>query len=267
MTRAESFGKLSIYSLTAVLLAGSQGASADTRVQIPVIQENTRVFNALMIQHGCDDPATSTTSTPVFGQSVMFPDGVDSVITTKAVGSDPAAAGAPYSGSLRDFVQPSLLPVTKIQSNDVFDIEGVKTDSLGNVIGFWGGGGKMPGVNYVGLNPFVTGAVLIQPSSCAASVTYVLGIADVCKMSSIAGFSKESVNLWTPAVGSNYDGTADTNDGYDSPATLKITRNLATNPLPASCGGGIDVTVTPSAAQLNRDMPVRINGTQVWPLP
>lgn len=264
MARPTTLKKLALCSLATV---ASQGIFADTVLQLPVIPENTRVFNALVIQHGCDDPATGTKRTPVFGQSVMFPNLVDSVITTQAVGSDPLAPGNPYNGSMSDFVKVSRVPVTKIQSNDVFTVEDEKLDSLGNVIGFWGGDGKLPGVNYIGLNPFVIGAVPIQPTSCAVSVTFVLGIADVCKLTNISGFNKETVNLWTPAVGSNFDGTPTTNDGYDSPATLKVTRNLTTNSLPASCGAGVDVTVTPSAAQLNHDMPVQFQGKQAWPLP
>ena len=264
MTGLTNLKKLTLCSLTATLLAVSHGAVADTRLQIPVITEGTRVFNAVMIVHGCDDPNTGTTSTPVFGQSVMFPNGTDSTITTKAVGSDPLAQGQAYGGNLRDFAL--ISGIKKIQSNDLFPLEDVKVDGLGNVIGFWGGNGKLPGLNYVGLNPFVIDPVIIQPNSCAMSVTFVLGIADVCKMTNANGFSKETVNLWTPAVGSNFDGKPDTNDGYDSPATLTVNRNLTTNPLPGSCGAGVDVTVTPSAAQLNRDMPVYIDQKQVWPL-
>ena len=57
---------------------------------------------------------------------------------------------------------------------------------------------------------------------------------------------------------SNYDGAE------SEPATLKVNRTSA---LPAECGEGVDVVVTPSAAQLNRDMPVVIGGVQVWPKP
>ena len=265
MTSLIGFKKLTLCLIATAILAASPVALADTRLQIPVIPENTQSFNSLVIQHGCDDPATGTQSTPVFGQSVAFPNGVDSAITTQAVGSDPNLPGNAYNGSIRDFALTS--GIKKIQSNDVFSLEDVKVDTLGNVIGFWGGNGKLPGANYIGLNPFLFGAVIIQSTSCAASVTFVLGIVDVCKITSIKGFTKETANLWTPAVNSNFDGTANTNDGYDSPATLKVTRDLKANPLPTSCGAGLDVTVTPSAAQLNHDLPVQINGTQVWPLP
>jgi len=257
--------KLVLCPLAAI--AGNPAAMAHTSLQTPAIAEGTRVFNAVVIEHGCDDPATGTTSTPVFGESVVFPDGADSVITTKPVGAAPATPATPYAGKLTDFVQNWANANQKIQSRDVFTLEDVKYDALGNIVGFWGGNGNLPGVNYLGLIPFVTAPVLLQPASCAASATFVLGIADVCKITGIAGFNTETVNLWTPAVGSNYDGTPDTNDGYDSPVTLKVTRNQALHPLPAACGAGLDVTVTPSAAQLNRDMPVWYNGKQAWPLP
>ncbi|MEI7997739.1 MAG: hypothetical protein WCH01_22865 [Methylococcaceae bacterium] len=259
MPKLIAYNKLHMCSLmTAAMVAASQGTFADTRLQIPVIPEKTQVYNALAIVHGCDDPVTGTTSTPVFGESVVFPDGVDSTITV-----DNAASNQPLSA----FVQNWGNTNKKIQSNDVFPLEAEKTDALGNVVGFWGGNGKLPGVNYIGLNPFVTGAVFIEPTSCAKSVTFVLAIVDVCKMTNISGFNKETANLWTPAVGSNYDGRPETNDGFDSPATLKITRNLTTNPLPSACGAGTDVVVTPSANQINRDMPVFIDGKQAWPLP
>ncbi len=67
-------------------------------------------------------------------------------------------------------------------------------------------------------------------------------------------------------MGSDYDGPG--MHGYDSPATLTYTRNLETNPLPASCNDvGVSVEVIPSAAQLNRDMPIVDKGVQVWPKP
>jgi hypothetical protein len=40
------------------------------------------------------------------------------------------------------------------------------------------------------------------------------------------------------------------------PATLTIHRNLITNPIALECDGGFSVTVTPSAAQIDRDLPI-----------
>ena len=255
MLSSRTLKKSAICSLMASMLAASQSIFADTRLQIPVIPENTQVYNALVIEHGCDDLVNGGTGTPVFGQSVVFPDSAANPIIT--------VDGVRIAQPLTDFVVNWGNSNQKIQSNDVFPLEAEKTVS-GNVVGFWGGNGKLPGT-YIGLNPFVTGAVLIEPTSCAKSVTFVLAIADVCKMTSLGGFNTDTVNLWTPAVGSNYDGNR-TNEGFDSPATLTVTRNLTVNPLPPSCRAAVDVVVKPSASQINRDMPVVINGKQEWPL-
>ncbi len=61
-----------------------------------------------------------------------------------------------------------------------------------------------------------------------------------------------------------YDGYSDAahtlpGDGRGSPATLKVTRNLTTNPLPSGCtgngGAGDDIYVFPSAQQINNEIP------------
>ncbi|MDP1615503.1 MAG: hypothetical protein Q8L68_06875, partial [Methylococcales bacterium] len=64
-------------------------------------------------------------------------------------------------------------------------------------------------------------------------------------------------------LGTIYDRVGTTDDG---PASLTITRDVVANPLPESCGGtGQVVEVKPSAAQINRDMPIIFNGNQIWP--
>ncbi|MBK7354394.1 MAG: hypothetical protein IPJ05_13540 [Nitrosomonas sp.] len=90
---------------------------------------------------------------------------------------------------------------------------------------------------------------------------------DVCTFTTLADFDSDTVSLWTPAVGSKFDGTpGGGHTTYDSPPFLTLARDLENNPLPESCGEGIEeVVVKPSAAQIDRDMPVRINGQQVWP--
>jgi len=229
-------------ALTTALLAASQSAFGHTALQAPQIGENTRSYNNVVIGHGCAN------HTPVFGTSVVFPDGVDSTLTVN---------GQASSEPLTTYVANWGNSIQKIQSNDVFPIEAVKTDPLGNTVGFWAGAGFLD-PHLIGLIPFRTSPVLIEPTSCARSVTFEIAIVDVCVITPLSGFSDESVNLWTPLVGSNYDAAE------SEPAILKVNRTSA---MPAECGAGVDVVVTPSAAQLNRDMPVVINGTQVWPKP
>jgi hypothetical protein len=279
MSKTITFKKLAMCSLTtAAMIAASQSVLAHTRLQSPTILEGTRVYNNVVIGHGCHNAATNSNSTPVMGTSVVFPDAA-ATVTSKPAGSASSVASAP-AGAVTDYIAGAGEGYSKkVYSNDIFSVEGQKSNSLGNVVGFWtGGGSALPGINYTALIPFKTDAITIKAESCAKTVTFVVAIADVCELSNTSGFNDENVNMWTPAVGSNYDGVG--LHGYNSPATLKVVRNttgtpatlttaeVKANPLPASCGAGLDITVTPTAEQLNRDLPaIDANGVQLWPQP
>ena len=238
-------------ALALVLLAASQSAFSHTRLEVPVVVEGVRASNNVVIGHSCGDGATT------IANSTVFPDGVDSTVKVD---------GVQTTNVVTDFVANWGNLNQKVLDHSVFPFEDEKNDPDGNVVGFWVKGGKMPN-HYNAYIPFRAGAAIIEPESCATSVKFNIAVADICKITNIAGFAEGKLNLWTPAVGSAYDGTAGVG-GYDSPATLTYTRNLETNPLPAACNDvGVSVVVNPSAAQLNRDMPIIHNGKQIWPKP
>lgn len=233
----------------ALLLGASQSAFSHTRLEIPTVAENLRVTNNVVIGHGCGD------GTNVIASSVVFPDGVDSIV--KVNGTQTTDTIDAYVSNYGNLYQ-------KIMNLSVFKFEDEKFDANGNTVGFYVKAGKMPD-HYASYLPFRAGALAIEPTSCAVSVKVTLGIADICKITNVAGFAEGILNLWTPAVGSDYDGPG--LHGFNSPATLTVTRDLVNNPLDASCGAGLAIEVIPSAAQLNRDMPIVHNGKQVWPKP
>jgi len=249
--------KLVLTAITGGVLVASQMASAHTRLQTPTIDENSARhgsnYNNQVIGHGCKDPVTGHADIDTAGTVVVFPDGVDSSITVDGEASDK---------TLIDFVTNWGSPVQKIQNKDVFTTEEEIKDSNGNVLGFWAAGGGLKG-GLTGVIPFRTSGVVIEPTSCAKTVKFVVAIADICTLTNVSGFNDATVMLWTPAVGSIFDGTEDLN-GYNSPASLTVNRTSA---LPEACGAGVDVVVTPSAAQLDRDMTIEVNGAQAWPLP
>jgi len=264
MLSSTPFKKLALCSMTTAILAASQSGFAHTRLETSTILEGTRVYNNIVIGHGCGEA-------PVMGTSVVFPDST-ATVTSKPTGSGSSVAATP-AGAVTDWLEGAGEGYAKkVYSKEVFSAEGQKTNALGNTVGFWTGGGALPAHNYVGLIPFKTDAIKIKPASCAKTVTFVVPVADVCKLAPISGFSDENVNIWSPMVGSDFDGTAE-----HTPATLKVVRNIegnaatpttaavAANPLPADCGAGVDITITPTAEQLNRDMPAIENGVQVWP--
>ncbi len=248
------------FSASVAILAGvSQFSFAHTRLQVSSIDENSAShgsdYNNEVIAHGCRNEDGSGVDT--VGTVVVFPDGEDSIVMENGEMSDKTTA---------DFVPGWGSPVAKIQDKDVFNYEEEIKSPLGNVVGYWAGALGTEGLKsgLTGVIPFRTSGVVINPESCATSVKFIVAIADICALTTIEGFNDADVMLWTPAVGSNFDGTDDLN-GYDSPASLTVNRTIA--PLPESCGDGVEVTIKPSAAQLNRDMPVSIDGVQVWPTP
>lgn len=240
--------KRSVFVVIGLIVTTSQ-VSAHTRLQVPQITEGARIYNNVVVGHGCEGQNVIATTT-------VFPNGVDSTILVD---------GNAYSGPISDFINWGNLN-QKVVSRDVFTNQAEKYDESGNnVVGFSDRDGSLP-ATMIGLFPFRTSAVVFEPASCAKSVKIVVAIADICKNTNIGGFAGLTVNLWTPAVGSNFDGPG--LHSYNSPATLTVNRDLTANPLDASCGEGSAVELIPSAAQLNRDMPIKNkNGSDWWPKP
>lgn len=231
-----------------LLLGASQSAFSHTRLEIPTVVEGIRASNNVVIGHACGE------GTNVVAHTSVFPDGVDSIIKVD---------GVEVTGSASDYVTNYGNLNQKIMNHSVFANEDEKTDASANVVGFWVEGGKNPN-HYATYVPFRSTAGFIEPSSCASSVKVIIAVADICKVTAASGFADTTVNLWTPAVGSNFDGPG--LHGFNSPASITYTRNLETNPLPEGCSEtGSTVEIIPSAAQLNRDMPIIKKGKQFWP--
>jgi hypothetical protein len=227
-----------------LLVAGSTYAHTTVRSQAT---EGVSDDNALKIGHGCQVSGLGVTA-----QSVVFPS-ANPVVT----GSD----GSTIADLSTVITQGSIAGLLKpIQDKNIFRSQTLKTDALGNVIGFSASVGQ--------LTPAIPGRVPFQftspnfvATSCAARVLIKIAIADICVRSD-AGIADNiqtgKVNMWIPDNGSNFSivGKQAGIDGIGAPATLTVNRNVATNPLPASCGAGLDVTVTPSAADINANLPI-----------
>ena len=233
---------ITVSMIAATITMIGHSVFAHTVLETPAITEGIRVSNNVVIGHGCGERN-------VIGTSVVFPDGVDSAITVN---------GQPHTGVLTDFIQNWGNLNQKVYSKAVFTFQGEKVVD-NKVAGFWAGGGDSLPHDMNGFIPFRTGAAIIAPESCAASVKFHVSIVDICEITPVSGFSDETINRWTlTGLGTPYDRV-----GGDGAASLTITRTSA---LPASCGAtGVAVEVKPSAAQINRDMPIIFNGSQVWP--
>ncbi len=246
--------------------------------------------------------ASSYGTTLVFPNAVSYVPviGVNSNNTAKA-----GFTGAVYTTNpASTYYSPLAGIATLIRGGGAWDANNNKVDAKGNKDGFWAGGKAYDqSVTSSVDTPFYVQAVTIAPTSCARSITFAFAIADVCNINSHSATATDNdVLYWSPIpnfsgvpgapfgtpaglasstnipggipVGkpySNYDGYSDAahtlpGDGWGSPATLKVTRNLTTNPLPAGCtgnfGAGDDIYVFPSAQQINDEIPVWSNANQ-----
>lgn len=257
--------KWTLAPLAATLSVTGPAVFAHTRLQTNTVQANTRLYNNVVIGHGCHNEATGANTTPVIGMSYVFPDGVDSIVSDATIpisnpdGSVNPAARQPLGLTVEDVFENWGNRIQAIQSGDVFDKKTVveKRDANGNVVGFSYYGGKLPGTIH-GLVPFRTDDISFNASTspCIQEATIELWGADVCKVVKLNQLADTNVSIWSPAVGSHYDGIG--MHGYNSPATLKVI-----NP---NCPNGQKVRITPSAAQINRDAPIKTpTGSQYWP--
>ena len=295
-----------------MLLVASQGSFAHTRLQIPTVVEGVKVQNGINVGHGCaslTDPAVKNRAT--FGTNVIFPNAVSYTPIIGVDGTSGAGTAKVYTTTkANQFYTPLAGIGTLIRSGGPWDYSNNKVDSLTlkNKDGFWMGGAYYDqSIASTIQVPFYSAAVKIAPASCARSITFMLSIVDICDPEAkTPNIGDAQAMVWSPipnfsgvpgqpfgagvadaargipvgAKYSNYDGwkngdtgaTSIAGDGWNSPATLKVTRDTVANPLPAGCTGnggkGDDVYIYPSADQINKEMPIWSGadqtGTNYW---
>lgn len=240
-----------VFGFALAAVVSTAGAHTTIRSQAT---EGVTEDNALKIGHTCE--TEDGNHIPVIAQSVIFPT-MDPVITTSDGSTISSMAQVIELGSLAGLGRP-------LQDRNIFRTQRQKYDDLDNVIGFEAANGSL-NTEIPGRVPFQYAAPRIVAGSCAKRLLIKVAIADIC----LRGFGMEDsiafgkANLWIPDDSSRIAtmAKAASVDGVGAPATLTVNRNLTTNPLPAACGAGIDVTVTPSAADIDKNL--RITG--YWP--
>ena len=152
-------------------------------------------------------------------------------------------------GSLAGLLRP-------VQETSIFQSQEVKVDGLGNVIGFSLSMGRS--------RPTCWGACRSSSRRRSSSqqlrarLLIKVAIADTCSLAPADTVAAGKVNLWIPDNGSQYatSGKATRHRRHRSPATLIVNRDLVANPMPPACGAGVDVTVTPSAADVDANLAI-----------
>jgi hypothetical protein len=231
----------------ATLFAVGPTAFAHTTI-LNQMTEGTTADNALKIGHGCATPAGYML--PVIAQSAVFP-----TVAPQVTASDGSAianlSDVIVQGSIAGLLSP-------IQNRDIFQQQQLKLDALGNKIGFSGTKGSLAEPGWLGRVPWQFAPPKFVATSCANRLLIKVAIVDIC-IRQIGGYDEGYVNFWIPDNGSAYAMAAHAlhnDEGVGAPATLTINRNLATNPLPAACGAGMDVTVTPSPDDVDTNLPI-----------
>lgn len=241
MRSPRTLRRLLVFACMVAICAAGPAALAHTTVQSQST-EGARADNALRIGHGCEERA-------VIAQSVVLPTDAPQLST-----NDPNVT----IGDLSEVISPGIASlVHPIQSRDIFAIQQAKLDPNDNTIGWIGKLGWLD-PHLVGRVPFDATAPSFVAESCATAVRVEIAIADICGLAPPT-IQAHKVNLWIPNNGSQFaiEGIANGIDGVGSPARWTINRNLAANPLPASCNGvGFTLTVTPSPEQVDRDLPI-----------
>ena len=218
-------------TLAAALLATGVATQAHTTIQNQAAEGQT-TYNNIVIGHGCT--AADGSKLPVIAQSVLFPTVRPVYSVTGTMAGNPAVVSV---NSLANMAQ-------LIQSKDIFSRQKEKLNAAGQVIGFEGSEGTLDPTLH-GLLPFRTAGITFLADSCAVKLVVRVAIADICQKNG-------AKNLWIPALTAKYADPAV--DGIGSPASLSFNRDLAKNPLPASCGAGYTFTVSPSAEDIDANL-------------
>ena len=240
--KRSTFQKIAFCTLAVGVLATSQSVLAHTNLTKRTVEEGTTVYNDAAVGHGCEDA-------PVIANSVVFPDGTDSTVSI---------GGAVVEGALvTDYIE-GVPAIKNVISNAAFKKSAVAHGRADKAVGIHSWNGSVAAHDTVGLVPMMIGGVKIIDGSCAKSVIFKVAVADICRITKAAKFTDSTaVNFWTPFVEGSLFNRA---DGSSEATSLTVTRT-PTSALPNDCGEGVDVVVTPSAAQLNHDMPI----PSVWP--
>lgn len=250
MIQTNARRRIAVLCMGLGLVASATGAFAHTTVQAQAT-EGQSADNALRIGHGCESADGLVRG--VIAQSVVFPTQAPELTTSD---------GSPIAALSEAIVQGSLAGrATPIQDRDIFLSQKVKRDGADNIIGFSGTSGVLS-PDLRGRVPFQFAPPSFVTASCVKRLLIKVAIADICMRVhprvTARNIGAGKVNLWIPANGSVYAtlGAQAGVDGVGEAATLTVNRNLAANPLPPACGAGIDLTVTPSAADLNANLPI-----------
>jgi len=223
------------------------------------IAEGASNINGLYIGRGCLNEAGN--ASPVTLQSVVFPTQQPQitldVVTKKATKKKPAVIQPESAADLSEILDVASLAnkFQLVQNKSVFAELREKSDTNNNVIGFEGiNGNAKPDLH--GFTPFSFSGVNFKADSCVKRVLVKVAVADVCD----ANFFPPALgtaNLWIPSVTTIFVEPSVGGIGY-SPTLIinRTTRIPKKDAQGRKCNGGWDVSVSPSATDIDANLPM-----------
>lgn len=285
MKNSKRIKKLALYSAAAAIFVTGQNVLAHTGIR-DVVLENTTVYNALTVTHGCNGNVSLGEHQNVIAVSAVFPNAADpamSVVTkldptTGALietlpdlSNDIAGvvSGVGFTNLGLGLVQPNLFP-NFIPTIDPHTLVGAHATPLNR--GFITHNGPKPYesaplwqqvTSTTGLAPFKIGPVAFKTTSCAIGLKVRVAIANWCKRGLASYKADDRVDLWmghTTAKFNDpltmpYDPTATASGSIYWP-TMTIARDLVKNPLDPSCGAGYNLAIEPADADIDAYLPI-----------
>lgn len=224
------------------------------------VLEGTGEVMHLSINHGCEGNS-------VIAQSVIFP-----TLNPILKGMDDTGNEIPAPTDLAEIIENQSLEglTALIQERNIFWEQDNKTNALKNTIGFYGKKGRLKS-GLIGRIAFQYYGPFFVPTSCVKALHIETAIADICSIKPPA-LQVGKVSLFIPDNGSKIAAEARVNGlehGIGEPSFLKVVRNLKANPFrdaggkpTQACGKGITIKVTPSAEDIDHNLPI----TGYWPV-
>ena len=228
---------------TTVLPKNTPNAFAE-RVEL---EGASSVVNSFSVPHGCN-------GTAIRAMSAVFPNGSSTVAKRMDTGED-VALGSHILGN-------PIMGARPVQDHNVFRkikrVEGPVSPymSRGNTVSsdvraFQYTKGKLD-PELVGLVPWRASYPQFQETSCIAKLQIDIAIANYCTHSKKGA---DRADVWMANLTPAFDDPTIVAEGFWPQIT--VIRDLENNPLPANCGEGFGVEVSPAAHEIDEYLPIR----------
>ncbi len=274
--------QLARVSAAAAISMAAQSAIAHTGFR-DVVQEGMPNRNAVNVTHGCvsGDATAGTASRDVIAVSAMFPNAADPrlAIVTKL---DTAGAvidtlddlsghiagvlpGVGFTNLGLNTVQPSLFQntITYIDTNTLL---GAARTPIRRGFGVHNGNPFRSAPLYQSVSsaqgwvPFTTSPISFERTSCATELLVRAPTANWCLGGTRHNNDGSRADIWIGHATAKFNDPRtlpfmDPSQGTYWP-TMRVVRNLATNPLPSSCGAGYRLAIRPTDADIDAWLPI-----------